>query len=131
MTPHSGNHPKQLGSGAQNLVFVPVTPSYSDDVQKTPLKMGFINCQSVCNKCGEIVDVVGEVGFGAVVVTETWRTGGISDQKTVGDVTPAGYSFHRAAHTHRKGGGVGILIQDSLQFEKHSHFQASSFEIIN
>ena len=31
-------HPKQLGSNAQNLVCVLVTPSYSEGVQKTALK---------------------------------------------------------------------------------------------
>ena len=47
---------------------------------------------------------------------------GISDQKIVGDVTQAGYSFHHAARTHRTGGG------DNLKFEKHSRFQAWPFE---
>ena len=67
---------------------VPVTPSYSESVQKPPLKIGLINCQSVCNKCDEIV--VWEVGFDASVVTETQLTDGISAQKIVGDVAPAG-----------------------------------------
>ena len=40
----------------------------------------------------------------AVVITETWLTGNVSDQKIVGDVTPAGYSFHHVARIHKKGG---------------------------
>ena len=31
-------HPKQLGSNAQNYVWVTVTPSYSEGVQKTLFK---------------------------------------------------------------------------------------------
>ena len=115
MRPRTEKHPKQLGSNAQNLVCVPVTPSYSEGVQKTPLKIGLVNCQSLCNKCDEIVDVVREEAFDALVVTETWLTGGISDQKITGDVTPVGYSFYHAARTHRKGGGVDVLIRVSLQ----------------
>ena len=83
-----------------------VTPSYSEGVQKTPLKIASINCQSLCNKGDEIVDVVGEVGF----VTETGLTGGISDEKFVGDLTPAGYSFHHVTRIHRKCGGVDVLV---------------------
>ena len=55
-------------------------------------------------------------------------TGNVSDQKIVGDVTPAGYSFHHAARIHKKGGGVGILLRDSLKCETHLRFQAKSFE---
>jgi hypothetical protein len=51
-----------------------------------------------------------------------------SDQKIVGYVTPAGYGFHHTARTHRKGGGVGILIRDSLKLQNHFRFQARSFE---
>ena len=47
--------------------------------------------------------------LGVLVVIETWLTGNVSDQKIVGDVTPAGYSFHHAARIHKKVGGVGIL----------------------
>ena len=57
--------------------------------------------------------------FDVLVITETWLTGNVSDQKIVGYVTPAGYSFHRAARIHKKGGGVGILLRDSLNCETH------------
>ena len=40
----------------------------------------------------------------AIVITEIWLTGKVSDQKSVGDVTPAGYSFHHAARIHKKVG---------------------------
>ena len=42
------------------------------------------------------------------VITETWLTDNVSDQKLVGDVTSAGYSFHHAARIYKKGGRVGI-----------------------
>jgi len=46
-----------------------------------------------------------------------WLTGNVSDQNIVGDVTPAGYSFYHAARIHKKGGGVSILLRDSLKCE--------------
>ena len=54
-------------------------------------------------------------------------TGNVSDQKIVGDVTPAGYSFHHAARIHKKGWPISILLRDSLKCEIQLCFQAKSF----
>jgi len=67
---------------------------------------------------------VKKVDLDALVITETWLTGNVSDQTIVGDVTPAGYSFHHAAWIHKKGGEVSILLRDSLECETHLCFQA-------
>ena len=56
-------------------------------------------------------------------------TGKDSDQNIIGDVTPEGYTFHHAARTHRKSGGVGVLLCDSLTYKQHRCSQSSSFEI--
>ena len=45
----------------------------------------------------------------ALVITETWLTANVSDQKFVGDVTPAGYSFNHAVRIHKKGGGSAFF----------------------
>ena len=126
MRPRSGKHPKQIGSDASNLITVPITPYNGTAVQNVSICL--INCQSICNKSDEISDVVKDMDLDALVITETWLTGNVSDQKIVGDVTPAGYSFHHAARIHKKGGGVGILLRDSLKCETHLRFQAKSFE---
>ena len=63
-----------------------------------------------------------------LVITETYLTGNVSDQKIVGDVTPAGYSSHHAARIHKKGEGVCIFLLDSLNCETHFRFQAKSLE---
>ena len=44
------------------------------------------------------------------------------------DVTPAGYSFHNPAWIHKKGGGVGIPLRDSLKCETHLRFQVKALE---
>ena len=117
MRPRSGKHPKQIGSDTSNLITVPVTPYNGTDVQNC---IGLINCQSICNKYDEVSDVVKDMDLDAIVITETWLTGNVSEQKIVGDVTPAGYSFNHAAGIHKKG--------DSLKCETHLRFQAKCFK---
>ncbi|KAK2148286.1 hypothetical protein LSH36_505g01065 [Paralvinella palmiformis] len=57
---------------------------------------------SIYNKSDEISDVVKDMDLDALVITKTCLTGNVSDQKIVGEVTPAGYSFHHAARIHKK-----------------------------
>jgi len=65
------------------------------------------------------------------LITESWLTGNVSEQKIVGDMTPAGYAFPHAARFHKKGGGVGILLCYSLKYETHLHFHAKFLKITN
>jgi hypothetical protein len=106
MRPRSGKHPKQIGS---NFITVPLTSYNGTAVQN--VSIGLINCQSICNKSDEISDVIKDMDLDALVITETLLTGNASGHKIVGEVTPAGYSFHHAARIHKKGGGVGILLR--------------------
>ncbi|KAK2142003.1 hypothetical protein LSH36_1007g01009 [Paralvinella palmiformis] len=80
--------------------------------------------------CESVIDTsifTEDMDLDSLVITQTWLTGNVLDQKFVGDVTPAGYSFHHAARIHKKGGGVGILLRDSLKCETHLRFQAKLF----
>ena len=45
----------------------------------------------------------------------TWLTGNVSDQKIVGDVNPAGYSFHHAGQIQKKGGSSGGSHDSTLR----------------
>ena len=103
MHPRNGKHPKQIGSDASNLVTVPITPYNGTAIQNVSIDL--INCQSICNKTDDISDVVKDMDLDVLVITETWLTGNVSDQKIVGDVTPTGYSFHHIARIHMKDGG--------------------------
>ena len=125
MRPRSGKHPKEIGSDASNLITVPITQYNYTTVQN--VSIGLINCQSIFNKYDEIYDVVKDMDLDALVITEAWLTGIVTDQK-IGDVTPAGYSFHHAAWIHKKGEGVGFLLRDSLKRETHLRFQTKSLE---
>ena len=48
----SGNHPKQTGFDASNLITVLLTPYNGAAVQNVIISL--INCQSICNKSDEI-----------------------------------------------------------------------------
>ena len=103
----------QIGSDASNLITVPITPYNGTAVENVSISL--INCQSICNKSDEISDVVNNMDLDALVITETWLTGNVSDQKIVGDVTPAGYSFHYAARIHKNqltfvSGGISVRV---------------------
>ena len=126
MRTRSGKHPKQIGCNATNLINVPITPCNGTAVQN--VSIGIINCRSIFNKSDETSDVVKNKDLDALAIAKTWLTGNVSDQRIVGDVTPAGYSFHHAVRIHKKGGGVCIIIRDSLKCETHLRFQAKSFE---
>ena len=81
MRPLSGKHPKQIEFDASNLITVPITPYNGTAVQN--VSIGLISCQS-------IYDVVKDMDLDALVITENWLTGNVSDQKIVDEVTPAG-----------------------------------------
>ena len=110
MRPRSGKDLKQIGCDASNLITVPLTPYNDTAVQN--VSIGLINCQPIRNKSDEISDVVKDMDLDALVITETWLTGNVSDQKIAVDVTKTGYSFHHAAPIHNKSEGVGILLSD-------------------
>jgi len=71
MRSRSRKHPKQLRSDASNFM--------------QNVSIGLINYQSICNKFDEIADVVKDMDVDALVITETWLTGNVSDQKIVAD----------------------------------------------
>ena len=118
MRPRSGKHPKQIGSDAtaNNLITVPIKPytdiesNHNNGTAVQNVTIGLIKCQSICNKSDEISDVVKDMDLDALVITQTWLTVNVSDQKIVGDVTPVGYSFHHAARIHKKGGGESAFF---------------------
>ena len=74
MRPRSGKHPKQMESDASNLITLPISPYNGTAVQN--ISIG----QSIWNKSDEISDIVKDMNLDALVITETWLTGNVSDQ---------------------------------------------------
>jgi len=114
-----------MGSGAINLITMPITPYNGTAVQHVSIDP--INYQSICNTSNEISSIVKNMDLHAPINTETCLTGNVSDQNIFDELTAAGYSFHHAARIHQKGGGVCILLRDFLKCETHLCLQTKYF----
>lgn len=84
------------------------------------------NARSLCNKFDELCVYVSKLRVSIVVVTETWFT---SEMENFLFHIP-GYVFFRDDRTNRKGGGVGVWIQDGV-FCKLLDFSTSKPAAIN
>ena len=97
------------------------------------IKLGVMNCQSICNKLDCITDHAEENGLDIIAMTETWLSNVESRNKFVHDQCCAnGYTLHhRPRNSGRKGGGVGVLIKNSIKLctrQVHVNPAISSFE---
>ena len=100
-------------------------PSYTDSSIPPPnsqfptnnlpirAKLCVLNTRSVRNKATEFVDLVLDNKYDIVGITETWfKPKG--DEVAIGNMTPAGYTFHHVPRMKKSGGGVGILYKSTL-----------------
>ena len=61
------------------------------------------------------MDYIIEGTFDIMALIETWLRPGTADQAVIGDLAPSGYSvFHQPRSTGR-GGGVGVIIRDTIK----------------
>jgi exonuclease III len=102
-----------------------------DNGNKLNLSVSLMNCQSIGNKTSEIVDYVIDHDVDVVALTETWLKADDQDNaKSIGDVTPDGYTFKHVARSGRKGGGVGLLFRKTLSV-KVTPVKVKSFECMD
>jgi len=85
----------------------------------TSLNFALLNAHSVRNKTSDINQHISDNDLDIVAFTETWLRGDDSDQKTIGELCPAGYKFLHVPRpskddTTLNWGGVGILYKASL-----------------
>ena len=92
-------------------------------------KLGYLNCQSVRNKANEVLEFIIDNEIDICALAETWLSSNTGDQRQITEMTPAGYSL---THMPRKGrgGGVGVILKDTLPFKVISSPESSSFECI-
>ena len=65
-----------------------------------------------------------------VAVTETWLNP--SDTASMfSDITPHGYKWYHEPQPARRGGGVGFLVRNNLDFKVLPHVSSSSFEHVS
>ena len=100
-------------------------------IETTKLVAGAtINCRSLNNKTYELRDICEKHNLDYLSLTETWvKPGTATYGLAANTICPDGYSFH---NQHRKGskrgGGVGIVLKDSLRPKTVSLKTYSTFE---
>ena len=108
---------------------------HSVTVRKSLLgvKLGVMNCQSIGGKLDFVFDHVKEYQLDVVALTETWLSNEDCKNKHVIDQCVAhGYTLHHTPRTSgRRGGGVGILVNNQVTFRQiHVSPQITSFELM-
>ena len=95
------------------------------------LSVSLMNGQPIGDKTSEIVDYVVDHDVDVVALTETWLKVYYQDiAKSIGDVTPDGYTFKHLARSGRKGGGIGLLFRKTLSVEV-TPVKVKSFECMD
>ena len=105
-----------------------VIDNWSDNALNT-LNLALLNVRSLSGKTFLINDFIIEHNLDFMFLTETWL-----DQDNSAAVliksTPPNFSFMSEARVHKKGGGVAILFNDSLQCKQMSYGNLDSFEYV-
>ena len=95
------------------------------------LKCGLINIQSVGNKTISCSELITESKFDILLITETWLDGTSADKAIIKALTPPTHKFFHNPRVHKKGGGVGIVINKICKNVKIiKEFKPKSYEYI-
>jgi len=93
------------------------------------LKTALLNARSICNKSEDIKDFIVDNDIDILCITETWLSGDDRDNIVIAQITPPGYAIYQKARKG-KGGGVAVILKDSLRVKQKSGGRCSSFEHI-
>ena len=83
-----------------------------DTRSQNSLKCGFVNIQSVGNKTIEIRELIAEKSFDILALAETWLS--VNDKAKIHEMMPSTHTFLHAPRANRRGGWVGILINNEF-----------------
>ncbi|KAI4800683.1 hypothetical protein KUCAC02_009526 [Chaenocephalus aceratus] len=116
-----------------NLAVIPcqpqlVTKNMTDSVFNK-LKLALLNVRSLAGKTFLINDFITEHNLDFMFLTETWIEQNNSAAVLI-ESTPPNFSFMSQERMHKKGGGVAILFNDSIQCRKTSYGNFDSFEYV-
>ena len=94
------------------------------------LQVCLLNAQSVKikDKALKIMDYIFENAYDVFALTETWLRPGNIDNVTVGNLAPPGYSVLHEPRRTGRGGGVGLVIRDTVKTTKESTKTYRTFE---
>ena len=94
--------------------------------QEGGLKCVYFNARSIRNKVGELAAWVGTWDFDVVAILETWIEQG---QEWLLQV-PGFRCFSKIGEGGKRGGGVALLVKDSITVAERTFDEDSSTEVV-
>jgi exonuclease III len=91
------------------------------------LTFGLLNARSVVNKTETIIDFIKEHDLDILSITETWLQS--DDNFSASNVTPHGFNLISSPRLNKRGGGIAVILKNTLSFEKPTVAVFSTFEI--
>ena len=123
--------PEALPQISSNIVRTKPCIADKTGSKELNLTVAMINCESSNNKADNIADYILEQDLDICCLTETWLNS--DDTVTIGELFPNGYEIISVPRKDRRGGGVAVIIKQSLSIKfncsKETTFR--SFEHLN
>ena len=123
--------PEALPQISSNIVRTKPCIANKAGSQELNLTVATINCESSSKKADNIADYILEQDLDICCLTETWLNS--DDTVTIGELCPNGYEIISVPRKDRRGGGVAVIIKQSLSIKfncsKDTTFR--SFEHLN
>ena len=122
-------HDARKGTGVNTDNLITISCASTD----LKLQVCLLNAQSVKarDKALRINDHIFENAYDVFVLTETWLRPGCKDSVSVGDLAPPGYSVLHEPRSTGRGGGVGIIIRDTVKATKEPSRVYETFEYMH
>ena len=84
----------------------------------------------MCNKAVLLNELIIDKCLDILCLTETWLSGGASDEVVLAELLPPGYRIIQAQRKSGRGGGVGIIYRESVKINTKKMREYSTFEHI-
>ena len=120
----------------QNLTNIPenVMVKTVNTTSVSDVRLGVMNVSSLGNKMDCVIDHITDNILDIVGITETWLSNNDKNMLVMNTCLDSGYTLHhRPRKTGRKGGDVGVLINDRIKHQSrilHDKLEITSFESI-
>ena len=93
--------------------------------QGKDLSIACINACSACNKSVELVEFTFNNDVAILAVTKTWLSPGYKDKVIRCDLTPDGFQLIDSPRRTGRGGGVAIILKESIKVKQEKHCKHS------
>ena len=95
--------------------------------------IGLVNARSVMNKTDQLRKLIIDNHLTCLAITETWQRCNDTDQKMTTKINLPHYTFcgaPRPSDKGSRGGGVGLVMQDSSELKENRGESYESFEVM-